>query len=224
MGVVISVLLPPGVVAVEAYDDSVPAPLFPEEEALIAGAAPQRRREFATGRRLARAALAQLGHPEAPLLIGERGAPIWPAGVVGAITHCDGYRAAVAGSSSAVAALGVDAEPDEPLPDGVLEVIARRKERKRLAELAAADDRIRWDRLLFCAKEAVYKAWFPLTGRWLGFEEVLVTVDPENRRFAADIPAGATVNDVPLTGFAGRWLSGRGLLITAIAVPAPSST
>jgi len=130
----------------------------------------------------------------------------------------------VAAPSAAVAALGVDAEPDEPLPDGVLEVIARPEERKRLAELAAADDRIRWDRLLFCAKEAVYKAWFPLTGRWLGFEEVLVTVDPERGRFAVDIPAGATVNDVPRTGFAGRYLGGRRLLITAIAVPAPSST
>lgn len=223
MGVVISVLLPPGVVAVEAYDDSVPAPLFPEEEALIAGAAPKRRREFATGRRCARAALAQLGHPEAPLLIGERGAPIWPAGVVGAITHCDGYRAAVVGPSAMVAALGVDAEPDEPLPDGVLGVIARPEERTWLAELAATD-RVRWDRLLFCAKEAVYKAWSPLTGRWLGFEEVLVTVDPENRRFAADIPAGATVNGVPLTGFAGRYRSGRGLLITTIAVPRSPST
>ena len=48
-------------------------------------------------------------------------------------------------------------------------------------------------------------------------------VDPERGRFAVDIPAGATVNDLPLTGFAGRYLSGR-RLITAIAVPAPSST
>ena len=73
-------------------------------------------------------------------------------------------------------------------------------------------------------RRAVYKAWFPLTGRWLGFEEVLVAVDPERGRFAVDIPAAAAVNDVPLTGFAGRYLSGRGLLITAIAVPAPSRT
>ncbi len=35
-----------------------------------------------------------------------------------------------------------------------------------------------WDRLLFSAKESVYKAWFPLTGRWLGFEEAAITINP----------------------------------------------
>jgi 4'-phosphopantetheinyl transferase EntD len=31
-----------------------------------------------------------------------------------------------------------------------------------------------WDRVLFCIKESTYKAWFPLTHRWLGFEDASV--------------------------------------------------
>ena len=34
---------------------------------------------------------------------------------------------------------------------------------------------LHWDRILFCAKEATYKAWFPLTHRWLGFEDAHIT-------------------------------------------------
>jgi 4'-phosphopantetheinyl transferase EntD len=222
MSVVIAAILPPGVVAVEAYDDSVPAMLFPAEEAVVAGAVPKRRHEFATGRRCARAALAELGYPPAPLLPGERGAPSWPAGVTGTITHCAGYRAAVVAPSSLIAALGVDAEPDAPLPPGVLEAIARPEELVRLADLRAADDGVRWDRLLFCAKEAVYKAWFPRARRWLGFEDASVTFHPATRGFSAELRVDATVDGVPLTGFDGRYLAGRGLLIAAIATPASS--
>ena len=47
-----------------------------------------------------------------------------------------------------------------------------------LAALARAVPLTHWGRLLFSAKEAVYKAWYPLTGRWLGFEEARLTIDP----------------------------------------------
>ena len=87
-------LLPPGVAWAERFDDDVAEELFPEEEAAIARAVPTRRREFATGRWCARRALHDLGLPPAPIIPGERGAPGWPPGVVGTITHCPGYRGA----------------------------------------------------------------------------------------------------------------------------------
>jgi 4'-phosphopantetheinyl transferase EntD len=71
-----------------------------------------------------------------------------------------------------------------------------------------------FDRLLFCAKEAVYKAWYPLAARWLGFEEAEVTVDPGAGTFAARLLVPG-----PVTGFAGRWLARDGLMLTTIAVP-----
>nr|WP_284287855.1 hypothetical protein [Angustibacter aerolatus] len=73
---------------------------------------------------LARQALRSLGVAPAPLPRGERGAPAWPLGVVGSITHCDGYRGAAVAAATECAAVGVDAEPAAPLPDGVLATVA----------------------------------------------------------------------------------------------------
>jgi 4'-phosphopantetheinyl transferase EntD len=77
------------------------------------------------------------------------------------------------------------------------------------------------DRLLFSAKESVFKAWYPLTGRELGFDEATVTYDPQRRTFCAHLLADPPVVDGrPLTEMSGRWLVGRGLLVTAVAVGA----
>jgi 4'-phosphopantetheinyl transferase EntD len=218
---VIEEILPPEVAAAEAFDDAAPAVLFPAEEAAIARAVPKRRSEFATGRACAQAALAKLGLPPSPIVPGPRGAPQWPAGVVGSITHCAGYRASAVAHLTDVAGIGLDAEPNAPLPDGVLERIAVAQERAWLPELAAAVPGVSWDRLLFCAKESVYKAWFPLTRRWLGFEQAAVTVDPEAGTFTAALlePAEA-LDGRRLASFAGRWLVRDGLVLTAITVPA----
>ncbi|WP_406673162.1 4'-phosphopantetheinyl transferase superfamily protein [Nonomuraea sp. N2-4H] len=167
-------ILPPQVVAVESRDDDdLDGVLFPEEEALVARAVDKRRKEFAAARICARRALALLGRPPAPILSGSRGEPLWPDGIVGSITHCAGYRGAVAAVRSEVASIGIDAEPDGPLPDGVLDAVALPEESVLVRERAGQDG-VHWDRLLFCAKEAVYKTWYPLTGRWLGFEEARI--------------------------------------------------
>jgi 4'-phosphopantetheinyl transferase EntD len=80
---------------------------------------------------------------------------------------------------------------------------------------------VSWDRLLFSAKESVYKAWFPLAGRWLGFEEAVITIDPAAGVFTARLLVpGPVTGGRPLTGFSGRWTAGHGLVLTAIAVPA----
>ncbi|AYF31970.1 4'-phosphopantetheinyl transferase [Micromonospora tulbaghiae] len=213
-------ILPRGVVAVEAYDDAVPVRLFPAEEELIRNAVEKRRTEFSTARRCAREALAMLGHPPAPILSGERGAPVWPAGVVGSITHCAGYRTAVVAPAADFWTIGVDAEPNEPLPEGVLAAIALPGELDAVARLRATEPGTHWDRLLFCAKEAVYKAWFPLTRRWLGFEEAVVRVDPVTCRFEARLLVAASPGGRPLPCFRGRFVTAGMLMATAIAVPA----
>ena len=89
---------------------------------------------------------------------------MWPAGIRGSMTHCAGYAAAAVGPISRISAIGIDAEPDAPLPDGVLDLVATAAERDRLAVTPRKPDIPHWDRLLFSAKEAVYKAWFPLVG------------------------------------------------------------
>jgi enterobactin synthetase component D / holo-[acyl-carrier protein] synthase len=207
-------ILPPWVASAEAFDDPPGVTLFPEEEAAIARAVDRRRREFTTARHCARQALAQLGLPAVPILPGERRAPGWPDGVVGSITHCAGYRAAAV--SLEALAVGIDAEPHEPLPEGVMASVSLPQEREALARL---DDQVHWERLLFSAKESVYKAWFPLARRWLGFEEAHITLAPSGTFTARLLVPGPLVDGRELTGFTGRWLVADGLVITAIALP-----
>jgi 4'-phosphopantetheinyl transferase EntD len=217
-------LVPPAASAAEAFDDDTPSPLFPEEEALVSKAVDKRRREFATARRCAREALAGLGLASAPLLTGKNREPLWPAGVVGSITHCQGYRGAVVAREGDLASLGIDAEPHAPLPRGVLEVVALPQEATRLAELSAADPERCWDRLLFCAKESVYKAWFPIARRWLGFHEADIVIDPAAATFtAALLVPGPDFGEATLDGFTGRFTIGNGIVLTAISVIPPDS-
>lgn len=214
-------ILPSWVTAVESFGDDPAAELLPQERVAIARATESRRREFATSRACARAALARLGRPAVPVLRGPGGAPQWPEGVTGSITHCAGYRAAAVGLTKDVVALGVDAEPNEALPDhGMLELVARYEERVRLAELAPEMPGICWERLLFSAKESVYKTWFPLARSWLGFESADIVIDPHGAAFTARLLVqGPLVNGSPLTQLSGRWLADQGFLVTAVVVP-----
>ncbi|GAA4432389.1 4'-phosphopantetheinyl transferase [Actinokineospora soli] len=209
-------ILPTAVVAVEVYDDPPEAVLLPEEEPVVAKAVDKRRREFTTVRHCARQALAQLGRPATPILPGDKGAPVWPEGIVGSMTHCAGYRAAVLALDTDLRTIGIDAEPHVPLPDGVLEAVSLPEER---AHLAALGSDVHWDKLLFAAKESVYKAWFPLARKWLGFSDARVEFDPEGSFRATLLVPGPLVEGVEVTGFDGRWTVGNGLAVTAIAVP-----
>lgn len=208
----IEALLPPGVVGVDAFvgpgDEASGGALFPEEQAALGPVAEGRLREFTDVRRCARRALGILGVGPVPLVPDGDGVPGWPPGVVGSMTHCRGFRAAVVARAGSVRAVGVDAEPWRPLRDGVLETVSVSAERRRHAELVRERPEVCWDRLLFCAKEAVYKAWFPRHRVAWGFRDVVVTFAPDGDTFAAAVP-GAPV----LTG---RWLAGRGVLAAAV--------
>jgi 4'-phosphopantetheinyl transferase EntD len=212
---VIEELLPAGVVAVETTDDLVDVELLPEELAALGRPVEKRRREFVTGRACARQALERLGVGTVPVARGDRGQPLWPAGVVGSITHCDGYRACAVARSGEVHSLGIDAEPRTALPDDVLGAVASPLERARLGPDAAGYT----DMVLFSAKEAVYKAWFPLTGRWLGFEDVDMSVDTSDGTFRARLLVeGPELGGRRLTAFDGRWRVDDSVVVTAVAV------
>ncbi|PRY02257.1 4'-phosphopantetheinyl transferase family protein [Allonocardiopsis opalescens] len=217
-------LLPGEVACAESFDDPPEAVLLPEEEPEVARAVDKRRREFTTGRHCARLALAKLSVPPVPLPRGERGAPVWPEGIAGSITHCAGYRGAVAARTAEVRSVGIDAEPNGPLPEGVLDAVSLPEERDWIGALDPGATGVHWDRLLFSAKESVYKAWYPLARRFLGFAEARITVDPRAGAFTARLLVpGPVVDGAPLTGFTGRWLVRGGLVLTAIALPAAAN-
>lgn len=214
-------ILPEEVIAVEAREDATDVELFPQEQLLIERAVQKRRLEFTTARACARSALQKLGLPAGPILTGERGEPLWPPGVVGSITHCNRYRASAVAQSSKVVTLGIDAEPNAALPEGLISDIARSEELPLLRRLELDWPEIHWDRLLFSAKETVYKAWFPLAKRWLGFEDAVIEVDPNMGRFTAHLLVrGPSLPGGLLQDFSGGWMVREGIILTAIAMSA----
>ncbi|AYN43500.1 4'-phosphopantetheinyl transferase superfamily protein [Streptomyces dangxiongensis] len=213
--------------AVEAHADDPlwDAPLYPAEEALVARAVTKRRREFAAVRGCARRAMEKLGVPPQPVISGERGAPRWPDGLVGSMTHCDGYCAAALVRATDLASIGIDAEPHGPLPDGVGPSVFLPVEAARLDRLAGQRPDVHWDRILFSAKESVYKAWFPLTRKWLDFSEADITLHPEPGGEARGTLSASLLVPGPVVGgrrlriFEGRWTVGDGVVTTSVVVP-----
>ncbi|WP_407566461.1 4'-phosphopantetheinyl transferase [Streptomyces sp. 184] len=210
--------------AAETFTDPPEPPaerLYPEEAQAVARAVPHRQAEFATVRQCARRALGTLGVEPAPLLPGRRGAPQWPAGIVGSMTHCAGYRAAAVARRGDVLGVGIDAEPNEPLKDDLLEAIALPDEQEQVRARMRGAAKVCWDRLLFSAKESVFKVWYPLTGRELDFDEARIDMDPDTGTFTARILVPApTVDGTSLARMTGRWLCRSGLVVTAVALTA----
>ena len=211
-------LVPDLVACAETREYRLDIELFPSERAALGHAVEKRRREFISGRACARLALKRLGTPVVAIPSGEHGEPRWPTGVVGSITHCHGYRACAAAWSNAIISLGIDAEPNAPLPEGVLEEVAHGRE---LESVGRGVGGVHVDRLRFSAKEAIYKAWFPLAGRWLGFDDVELSLDLANAEFRAQLLVpGPMVDGVRLSEFRGRWALEKGVVCTAVIVPA----
>ncbi|MFJ8888286.1 4'-phosphopantetheinyl transferase [Streptomyces sp. NPDC102402] len=216
----IEAILPPGAVSVDTAGEFPPELLFAGERALIRDAVEERRREFATVRVCAHRALTALGRAAEPVLTGRRGEPLWPVGTVGSLTHCEGYRGAALAPACRWRALGIDAEPHLALPPGVARATASAAEREQLRELARRHPGTRWDRLLFSAKESLFKAWSPLTRRTLDFDSAELELDPAARSFTARLRIpGPVLDGRALTALAGRWTVADGLLLTAVAVP-----
>ena len=142
--------------------------LLGEEAASIASAVVGARRASGAARIVARELLAQLGHPRAPLPRSASGAPVWPAGIAGSLAHDDEVAVAAVGRQRDIGSVGIDVEPAVPLPPDMLELIATPNERRKIA-----DDPLR-GKLLFAAKEAVYKAVYPLERVFLEFRDIEV--------------------------------------------------
>lgn len=184
--------------------------LMASERAQVSEAVDPRKGEFGDARWCAHQALLELGvHSKEAILRGERGMPLWPAGFTGSLTHTDGLRAAVAAPTRLVRSMGLDAEPAQRLPAGVLRQIARPSEIEAVGALQQQGHA--WaDRLLFCAKEATYKCWFPLTRRWLGFEEAEIEIRLDGT-FVSHLLARPT----PAPFFEGRWAVRSGYVIAS---------
>ncbi|MGL5858864.1 MAG: 4'-phosphopantetheinyl transferase family protein [Angustibacter sp.] len=214
-------LLPASVAVVERTDDLSDPQVHIDPSLLQHQAtepAVRRQLEFATGRWCAQAALRRLQVPPTPIPRNADRSPRWPPGVIGSITHCTGMRAAAVTRAGELRGLGIDAEPDVPLPDGVLRLIATTEDRASLAALTTrasgqSPTEPHGDRLLFSAKEAVFKAWYPLTGHWLDFTDADLELCADGRfEVHLRVPWPSHIRGLPR--WTGRWSAVDGLLRT----------
>ena len=128
------------------------------------------RRAGGAARIVARQLLARIGIAGCSLPKADGGAPVWPPGVVGSMSHHSRIAVAAVALCRDFSALGIDIEPAEPLPPDLLDLVATPQERKRIAEDPFNG------RLLFAAKEAVYKAVYPLDRTFLDHHDVEVSL------------------------------------------------
>lgn len=161
-----------------------PGLLEGEAEAVGPRAVAQRRTLFAFGRAAARDALGQLGVAPVAIRRGAGGEPLWPDGIVGAISHTHSMAVALVGWRSDYAGLGVDVEE---LGRGVDARIARLVARP--AEMAWVNPEAGLERLimLFSAKEAIFKALYPVEQVWFGFADAELSWDPQRHVFQATL-------------------------------------
>jgi len=162
-------LAPPGVaVGCRQIREGDESALFPEEAEPIRQFVLASRCASGAARRVARDLLARFGHPDCPLPKSPGGAPVWPRGVVGSLAHDRDFAVAAIGLRRDLTGLGIDVEPAETLPDDLLPIVCTERERAAIAGDALTA------RMLFAAKEAVYKAVNPIDGVFLDHHDVEV--------------------------------------------------
>ncbi len=140
-----------------------------------------RARGYLAGRHCAAQAILSLtGEPaliREPLPIGALGAPVWPAGIVGSISHSPRIAVAVAAWASVTLGIGIDCE--RVMNDAAVEDILGRvlPEGDAIGRRGDPTARLDWRTFVtavFSAKESVYKCLHPITGVFFDFDAVAV--------------------------------------------------
>lgn len=186
------------------------------EAASLRGAVPRRVMEFHAGRAAARRAMESLGVAVRPVPMAPDRAPLWPPGVTGSISHSATACVAVVGHSHTWAGIGVDLEEAIPLDPLLVAEICTRAEQGWLGQ-QPQEERGLMAKLIFSAKEAVYKAQYPVTQTVFGFDALGILVNRDQSRFIArfrqaqgPIAAGTIMS--------GGYAHAAGLLVTGVAV------
>ncbi len=189
--------------------------LFPAEAAYAASVVQTRASQFATGRMVARAALGRIGVPACE--IPRRGRlPVWPPSAVGSIAHTATLAAAIVGPATGHGGLGIDVEARTAVSGQVAERVLTSTERDWLPAPE-------WRTMVFCGKEAVYKAVYPLTGEFLGFGDVELEIDPEAGEFRARCRRNLRSADAVAAG-RGYWAVYRAHWLVAFLIPRDADT
>lgn len=213
-------LFPQGALVCELRGLCEPERLLPEEAGFVQRAVLGRRQEFAAGRECARRLLAEFGVSDFPIRMARDRQPLWPAGLVGSITHTADFCAAVVADQERLKAVGIDCEVAGRVKEELWRHICTPAEADWLRSLPVPEQP-QAATLIFSAKEAFYKCQFPLTGERLNFHDARVEVcDWRSDSGAFDLHVAKPVllqahAAMPLRG---RYRFYEGLIVTGLAL------
>lgn len=213
-------LVPPGASAELLLGPGDPDSLYPEEATAVAKAAPKRKSQFAAGRACARRALERLGLQGTAIAINDDRSPHWPEGIVGSISHSDQCCIAVVAYYGEIASVGVDVESSAPLA-AQLESAVLSSEESRQLEAYGAPGRLSWAKVAFSAKESLYKCYRPVTGRFLGFHDARIELDPARGHVFMELTRSDLPDALGARRFTGRFTVRDGYVFTSVWLPAP---
>lgn len=214
----IEALFPPEVIVVRATEAMQDLPLHPEEAARTDKMAPKRLHEYKLGRACVREGLARLGIADFPFVNDTDRSPIWPPEIVGSLTHCRDLCAVALARRGAIQSVGLDAEPLRGLAPAVLERITSASEREWLENLPQPTHIGGWGLLLFSAKEAFYKSYYPLTRTFLGFRDAELEIDVAGKCFIARLAKADSPSAAGRREFEGRFEVGECHLVSAVTL------
>jgi len=207
----------PETVAVIARDPRLmPSTTDPSEREAVTRAVPARVAEYHAGRAAARAAMVALGAPPRPIPMGADRAPIWPQGLTGSISHTAQACVAAVGLSRDWMGIGVDLEEATTLDPLLVGQICTRSEQIWLGQ-QPAEERGLMAKLIFSAKEAAYKAQYPISGKLFGFDALELTIDRNESKFEAQLLQAQGPFEMGAV-FAGNYVHAAGLLVTAVTI------
>jgi 4'-phosphopantetheinyl transferase EntD len=142
-----------------------------EESYSMSACTSEVRNRAAAARLAARELLSQAGFPEWNLPRKHGDAPDWPPDWTGSLSHSDDFAAAALARCEDIASIGIDIEPAEPLPRELRDTVIVS------GDVCLNESSDIAGRILFCAKEASYKAVYPVDRQFLEFADVTVNLD-----------------------------------------------
>ena len=166
------------------YDDVT---LYPKEMELLSPNVVQKRRvEFCLGRAAAHSALREINVSNFPVLKGMNREPLWPKGIVGAISHCDGIALAAVAAKERTAGIGIDIEQIKPtIEEDIAKYVCTLRELEWINQ--KNEMKIKRMLMIFSAKESIFKALFPISGVFLDFQDAELTWNEDNMSFSGKL-------------------------------------
>jgi 4'-phosphopantetheinyl transferase EntD len=217
----LSELFPHGALTAELRGAGDPAALHPDETRHLRKAVRKRAEEFAAGRLCARLLLHEFGVDNFAVEVGPERQPLWPAALVGSITHTTGFCAAVVAPRKCLRAVGIDTEIAGGVKPELWRSICTPEESAWLRSLSNSEQ-VSAATAIFSAKEAFYKCQFVLTGEQLGFHDVSAELPEwgqEHASFTVRANRSIALETQAVLPLQGRYLFHEQFITSGIALP-----